>query len=318
MVKNMVKLRSICGFLPVITLLVLMIIGGCAPTEQVTRVEQNQSQLEYKVSQMQADINNLKKQNYAALAAKLDQIKVQMAKLNGRLEKQEYLQANTKKRMEELNRYLSVQSERINSLVSDVYTIAKKVGIKNLASRPMAIQSETATIPLAQRSPSTSQQTLPAASIPTTTAASEVARSSATQATPPSVLTPEQVYKRAFQLFNKRKYEESRKAFEEFLKKYPESKLAGNAQFWIGECYYKEKKFQEAINAYQTVLDKYPNGNKIKDSMLKQGMAFARTGDTTAAMILFSRLIKNFPDSNQAMIAKKQMEKLTSGTQSSN
>ncbi len=320
MAGHVSRQRNFHNMVLLFTLLVSMAISGCAPTDQVTRVEQNQSQLEYKLNQMQTDINNLKKQNFAALAAKLDQIKVQMTQLNGRLEKQEYLQANTDKKVEELNRYLRIQSERINSLVSDVHAIAKKAGVRNLASKPLPAQLETgasyqAVAPsYAGYSPGESKPEVPSQ----TSQSPKVTASPSTPSPTPIVLTPEQEYKKAFQLFNSGKYEDSRLAFKKFLERYPESKLAGNAQFWIGECYYKEKKYQKAINAYQTVLDKYPNGNKIKDSMLKQGMAFARIGDTTAARILFSRLIKNFPDSNQAMIAKKQMEKLAGGTKTSN
>ncbi len=300
-----------------ITITVYVLAGiGCAPTDQVTRVEQNQSQLEYRLNQMQTDIDNIKKQNYAGLVARLDQIKAQISELNGRLEKQEYLQSNTDKKIAELNRVLSIQSRRINDLVSDLHRVAKKAGVKNLASHQIATYPETAASNTTGTKPYSASSLQPA---------QPTAIATATQPTPPLpsaaqpvISTPEQEYKKAFQLFSSGKYEESRKAFEEFLNKYPDTKLAGNAQFWIGECYYKEKKFQKAIDAYQTVLDKYPNGNKVKDSLLKQGMAFARIGDTTAARILFSRLIKNFPDSNQAMIAKKKMEKLSREVQKSN
>ncbi|RLA98098.1 MAG: tol-pal system protein YbgF [Deltaproteobacteria bacterium] len=315
MPENSFRSRSLSSLAFFIAIIIAsFLVSACAPTEQVTRVEQNQSQLEYRLNQIQTDINNIKKQNYAALVAKMDQIKVQMSELNGRLEKQEYLQSNTDKKIAELERYLKIQSERINDLITDVQRVARKSGVKNLASRPLPPWPETATptatsvLPYAISTEPTSQ---PEAGTSTVTA--PAASPAPPVSTAPAVLTPEQEYKRAFQLFNNGKYEEARQAFEEFLKKYPDSKLAGNAQFWIGECYYKQKNYQEAINAYQIVLDKYPNGNKIKDSMLKQGMAFANIGDTTAARILFSRLIKNFPDSNQAMIAKKKMEKLAKG-----
>ncbi len=312
------KKTTFSKFYTVLFLFITLVLAGCAPTDQVTRVEQNQSQLEYRLNQMQSDINNIKKQNYAALVARLDQIKAQISELNGRLEKQEYLQSNTDKKIAELNRYLEVQSERINSLVSDMQKIATKAGVKNLASRPLPpypVSTQPGETTVVGNSFSGSQQAQQSATTttPTTTASQPPA-----PGPPPAILTPENEYKKAFQLFSSGKYEEARNAFERFLEKYPNSKLAGNAQFWIGECYYKQKKFQEAINAYQVVLDEYPNSNKIKDSMLKQGMAFARTGDTTAARILFSRLIKNFPDSNQAMIAKKKLEKLSRASHGSN
>ena len=55
------------------------------------------------------------------------------------------------------------------------------------------------------------------------------------------------LYKDAYETFQKGDYEGARKKFEAFLKQYPNTELSGNAQFWIGETYYQKKDFEKAI-----------------------------------------------------------------------
>ena len=45
------------------------------------------------------------------------------------------------------------------------------------------------------------------------------------------------LYSYAIELNRQRKYTDARGKFQEFIKKYPNDQLAGNAQYWIGETY---------------------------------------------------------------------------------
>ena len=60
-------------------------------------------------------------------------------------------------------------------------------------------------------------------------------------------------------------------AFQTFLGAYPDSALADNAQYWLGEAYYVNKSFPEALAAFQRVVDKYPQSRKLPDALLKIG-----------------------------------------------
>jgi tol-pal system protein YbgF len=116
---------------------------------------------------------------------------------------------------------------------------------------------------------------------------------------PPS--DAEGLYDKAFQLFRGGKFEAARVEFNSYLKRFPKTDLADNAQFWLGECYYSEKRYQEAISAYEKT---------IKDYLLKQGMAFVELGDKTAGKILLKKVIKGYPQSNQAKIARNKLTRI--------
>jgi tol-pal system protein YbgF len=116
------------------------------------------------------------------------------------------------------------------------------------------------------------------------------------------------LYKDAYEAFQKGDLEGARKKFEAFLKEYPNGELSGNAQFWIAETYYHEKNFEKAILEYEKVMAKYPESGKIPVALFKQALAFLELGDKTNARNLLNRVIGRFPDSDQAKIAKKKME----------
>lgn len=123
-------------------------------------------------------------------------------------------------------------------------------------------------------------------------------------------LSEQELYDLARKAFDDGKLEEARQGFEDLIRQYPESQHADNAQFWIGETYYREKWFEKAILEYQKVIEKYPRGNKVPAARLKQGLAFSNLGDNTNARLILQELIKKHPQSNEAQIAEKKLKKI--------
>jgi tol-pal system protein YbgF len=116
------------------------------------------------------------------------------------------------------------------------------------------------------------------------------------------------LYKDAYETFQKGNLEEARAKFEAFLKQYPNTELSDNAQFWIGETYYLKKDYEKAILEYEKAIAKYPEGDKIPAALFKQALAFLELGDKTNARNLLKRVIERYPHSEQAEMAKKRLE----------
>jgi tol-pal system protein YbgF len=117
----------------------------------------------------------------------------------------------------------------------------------------------------------------------------------------------ESLYAAAYELFREGKYAKSREAFENFLKQYPNTEFSDNAQFWIGECYYFEKQYEKAIVEYEKVTKNFPEGNKLPYALLKQGLSFLRLGDKASAKLILQQVIKDFPNTSQARIARTRL-----------
>lgn len=117
----------------------------------------------------------------------------------------------------------------------------------------------------------------------------------------------ENAYASAYSIFKNGRYNAAKEAFRGFLKSFPNSEYSDNAQFWIGECYYFEGKYEEAIVEYERVIQNYPKGNKVPNAFLKQALSFLKIGDKSSAKLLLERVIKDYPNTTSANVARKKL-----------
>ncbi|MFO7568673.1 MAG: tol-pal system protein YbgF [Smithellaceae bacterium] len=118
------------------------------------------------------------------------------------------------------------------------------------------------------------------------------------------------MYSSAYQLFKDGQYTKARTAFQNFLSAHPKSEYSDNAQFWIGECFFFEKNYEKAILEYEKVTKNYPDGNRVPYALLKQGLSFLNLGDKTSARLLLQQVIRDFPNTNQARIARAKLQEI--------
>jgi tol-pal system protein YbgF len=118
------------------------------------------------------------------------------------------------------------------------------------------------------------------------------------------------LYAEAKQAFDNGAFERARDGFQEILKRFPNSARADNAQFWIGEIYYRENWYEKAILEYQKVIDGYPKGNKVASALLKQGLAFEKLGQKANARLILEELVRKYPGSSESLIGQRKLRQL--------
>lgn len=101
--------------------------------------------------------------------------------------------------------------------------------------------------------------------------------------------------------------------FSMILSKFPKDKLAGNAQYWLGEVYYGKKEFPKAAVAFAKGYENYKGGPKGADSLLKLGMSMRELGKKDEACVAFTSLPKEFPKAAEPLLvrAKAEVSKLS-------
>jgi tol-pal system protein YbgF len=114
-----------------------------------------------------------------------------------------------------------------------------------------------------------------------------------------------ELYEQAKRDFDRGDFGSARKGFQKFVKLYPKSESADNAQFWIGETYFREAWYEKAILEYEEVKKRYAAGNKVPSALLKQGMSFQQLNEKANARLILEELVKKFPKSSEAEIAAK-------------
>jgi tol-pal system protein YbgF len=119
-------------------------------------------------------------------------------------------------------------------------------------------------------------------------------------------------YTQAFDILKGGKYPEAITAFQQFLLAYPQSSMADNAQYWLGESYYVTRDFQSAAAAFQAVLDRWPDSRKAPDALLKLGYTQAELQHTAQARATLTSVSTRYPGSDAANLAAARLLQLPS------
>lgn len=98
--------------------------------------------------------------------------------------------------------------------------------------------------------------------------------------------------------------------FDAFLKTFPRSEMADDAQFLIGETYYAQNRWTDAIAAYNAVIQNYPMGNAVPDAYYKRGLAQERLGQLDAARESWNTVIQVAPDSDAGRLARQNLDRV--------
>jgi tol-pal system protein YbgF len=134
-----------------------------------------------------------------------------------------------------------------------------------------------------------------------------------TPATTPSVnpgVSAQRLYDTSWGDYTAGNYTLAIQGFESYLRAFPKSTRAHEAQLYIGESYAWEKKDMDAVTAYDRLITNYPGSPSVPTAYYKRGLAFERLGEPARARESYEAVIKQFPDSQQATLAKARFESL--------
>jgi tol-pal system protein YbgF len=145
-----------------------------------------------------------------------------------------------------------------------------------------------------------------ATATPTGTASAPPA--GAASATPP--ISSDTLYQNALRDYNSGRYDLSRQEFSDFLKNFPDSDLAGNSQFYLGEIDFSQANYQDALAAYDMVLVNYPKSYKLAAASLKKGEAMLALGQKASAIRQFRSVVSRFPGTDESKRAESHLRQL--------
>jgi tol-pal system protein YbgF len=142
-------------------------------------------------------------------------------------------------------------------------------------------------------------------SIQAAQAADQAKQQAMANAPPPDVL-----YNNALRDYNGNNNDLATQEFSDYVKFYPNTDLAGNAYFYLGEIQFREGKYDQAAQSYDQVLQNFPTGNKAASAQLKKGFALIELGKQDDGVSELRHLIQRYPKSNEALQARERLRKL--------
>jgi len=264
--------------------------------------------------QMMADIRMLQEQTQQLqqqLQAALDQIGTTLKAISGRLDEQT---AQTRKAfadqklvVDQFGTDLRIVRERIDESNVRITSLSQEVEGLRLAIP----QFPTAPPPAFPLEPGGAAAASPVGT-PADAGVTPLPPAQPTAAVAPG-MSPQRMFNTALADFTAGQWNLCIQGFDYYLRSFSRTDAADDAQWYIGECYYSDGKNLEAIDAFNRVITNFPTGDRVPDAYYKRGIALSAMGDVERARESFETLMKTFPDSDLARLAKQRLDRLNQG-----
>jgi tol-pal system protein YbgF len=226
------------------------------------------------------------------------------------------------KNVSRLDARVTEQEHRVDGLAKNVDHVTHDVQTRGATTKAGQRQPQTTTKPTqrssvlapaeaqaeplvarqdaAQASRPEAETATPVAERPVTGVADEPAEPVQVAAIRPAERSDRAEYERILAYFKEGNLDGSRDGFSSFLVEYPNSDLAPNARYWLGESHYGKKDYKQAIDSYDRVELDYPQSEKVPAAILKKGFAYLALKDKKRASSAFKQVVTLYPKSPEA------------------
>jgi tol-pal system protein YbgF len=147
----------------------------------------------------------------------------------------------------------------------------------------------------------------PAAPPPTGTNPAQVVPEAQTTA-PPAGVSADATYTNGWRDYNAGKRDLALQEFSDYVKWFPTTALAPNAQYYIGDIYYKNKDYDNALQAFDAVLEHYSDNKYTADAHYMKGLSLLGLGRNDSAAREFRDVYSRYPDTDVAAQAKARLK----------
>lgn len=121
------------------------------------------------------------------------------------------------------------------------------------------------------------------------------------------------LYEASLQQFRRGSYGTARAGLEEFLSRFPDHELSPDAQFYVAETYARADELERALDEYGRVVELFPDSRRAPAALYKSGRIELERGNVEDARVFFSRVVSGYPESDEATLARDQLDELGGG-----
>jgi tol-pal system protein YbgF len=106
-------------------------------------------------------------------------------------------------------------------------------------------------------------------------------------------------------------YDLALRQFSDYMRLFGNTAMAADAQFHVGEIHYRNQDLPTAIQAFDLFLEQHPQSARAPDARYLKAMALERQGERKQASQELSRVIREYPNSDVARLAKDRLRRPT-------
>lgn len=266
-----------------LTLILLsLFMAACASSSDVRSVEDEIGDLEDQIAEMRrsasskAEVEQLNR----TLAEQTQSILRSNAEMTARVGQIDERMQNTQGNIEQTNYRIDRLAQQVNALQREVETLRRALG----ASLPPGTGGDGST----------------------------VLQGEEINVQPPlgAPADPLETYAAAYRDYQRGTWDLAIEGFAEFVQQNPDSDLADNAAYWIGESYFSQKKYREAIQQFDEVITRYPRSDKVPAALLKKGYSYLEIGERAQGIVQLQYVIHEHPGSQEANLARQRLRSL--------
>lgn len=238
----------------------------------------------------------------------IEQLQKEVRQLSGTVEEQAHDLSEFKTRQTKLNKLNEDMEQRIGALEEAKKTAEAAAPVADAASAEAApppapdaaaipVPVPVVPPPVAAISPPAAPAATPAPVVEAAPTPKPVAKSGAEKAQ----------YQQAYDSLKSGQYAKAIAAFNTFLTDFPQSDVAPNAQYWIGEAYKANHDADASRGAFNKVVANYPNSSKAPDALLKLGYLEVEANNMAKAREYLTRVTSGFPNTKAAQLATQKL-----------
>jgi tol-pal system protein YbgF len=133
----------------------------------------------------------------------------------------------------------------------------------------------------------------------------------ATPPAPPVGVSPQKAYDAAFNDYTGGQYDLAIQGFEFYIRSFPTSPRADDAQLNIGNSYFAMGNFKDAVTALQKVINEYPQTDSVPQAYYKLGQSYEGLKQVDLARRAYETLLQKYPtDTMYGQLAKQRLDSL--------
>jgi TolA-binding protein len=98
--------------------------------------------------------------------------------------------------------------------------------------------------------------------------------------------------------------------WEDYIKSFPKSDKADDAQVGICAAYVQGGKPDKAVEACDLAIRTYPAGDKVPEAYYRKGLALSALKDTAGARAAWEEVVRRYPNTTESNLAAQGLERL--------
>lgn len=126
----------------------------------------------------------------------------------------------------------------------------------------------------------------------------------------PNAMSPGRLYDLAWADYTAGNYDLAVEGFASYVRSFPKSESADNAQYYIGESFFQRGKLAEAVEAFGRVISTYPRSDVAGQARYKRGVCYERLNQPDRAREDYDVVIKTLGETDAGRLAKQRLDAL--------